>query len=61
MIKWHVNAHEKRPFTIPEAYELGEEASKAITEKLRTGAADLVTLPALADARTAVTLANEKV
>lgn len=47
--------------TIPEAFALGEEASKLVTELLRSGSALNVTRPALEEARTAVTLANEKV
>lgn len=53
MINWGPN------ISIPRAYQLAEEASRLITEHLRSGTA--ATKPVLASAATAVTLANEKV
>lgn len=47
--------------SIPEAFAFGEEASKKVTEVLRSGIALDVTRPLLVEAQTAVTLANEKV
>jgi len=45
--------------SVPRAYQLAEEASRLITEHLRSGTS--ATKPLLASAATAVTLANEKV